>query len=82
MRCQFVLLPDSKACLMHLNINNLCLTPLTLRGYGVTSPPPRFAAEKWVMRDDDPPVGRGALSRGFCEVGVWLVLFNLKKSEF
>jgi hypothetical protein len=20
----------------------------------------------------------GALSRGFCEVGVWLVLFNLK----
>jgi hypothetical protein len=45
-------------------------------------PPARFAAEKWVMRDDDPPVGRGALSRGFCEVGVWLVLFNLKKSEF
>jgi len=38
----------------------------------------RFAAEKWVMRDDDPPVGRCALSRGFCEVGVWLVLFNLK----
>jgi hypothetical protein len=24
----------------------------------------------------------GALPRGFCEVGVWLVLFNLKKSEF
>jgi hypothetical protein len=37
----------------------------------------RFAAEKWVMRDDEPPVGSGVLSRGFFEVGVWLVLFNL-----
>lgn len=23
----------------------------------------RFAAEKWVMRDDDPPVGRRAVAR-------------------
>jgi hypothetical protein len=38
----------------------------------------RFAAEKWVMRDDDPPIGRRALSRGFCEVGVRFVFFNLK----
>jgi hypothetical protein len=40
-------------------------------------PPPRFAAEKWFMRDDDFPVGRRAAAR-FLWSGVWLVFFNLK----
>ena len=40
----------------------------------------RFAAEKWVMRDDDPPVGCVGLSRGFREVG-GLVFFDAQKNR-
>ena len=39
----------------------------------------RFAAEKWVMRDDDPPVGRRAVARFLWSGGVARFLLCTKK---
>jgi hypothetical protein len=52
---------------MRFNSSATCpVTGAVARGFSQTASyaiQRRFAAEKWVMRDDDPPVGRRAVSR-------------------
>jgi hypothetical protein len=67
---------------MRFNSSLTCaVTGAVARGCIQAASPPANAASRLKngsCEDDNPPFGRGALSRGFCEVGVRFVFFNLK----